>query len=188
MARCNRKRNRDGCNNVMILCTIGRNKPAEIRQKHTLCYKSLLRLGLHLSLSSPPPLPPLPPSPPPMPHSSRSHKAEAKFNVTTECEFHPSCAYLPLTHLLSKVPHLGLHAAAVTGNIGLAKYAISHGQPINSVIDGVLPLHAACSGGSDMVVRLLIDNGADVNAPRYLLGISDFLDPFFPTLEWLHCP
>ncbi len=84
------------------------------------------------------------------------------------------------THLLSKVPHLGLHAAAATGNIGLAKYAISHGQPINSVIDGVLPLHAACSGGSDMVVRLLIDNGADVNAPRYVFPLSDFFRPIPP--------
>ncbi|KAI0046892.1 hypothetical protein FA95DRAFT_1459177, partial [Auriscalpium vulgare] len=64
------------------------------------------------------------------------------------------------------VPHLGLHSAAVTGNIGLVKYALSHGQPINSVIDGVLPLHAACSGGNDLVVKLLIENGADVNAPR----------------------
>ncbi|KAA1472961.1 ankyrin, partial [Dentipellis sp. KUC8613] len=46
------------------------------------------------------------------------------------------------------------------------KYALSHGQPINSVIDGVLPLHAACSGGNTLVVKLLIDSGADVNAPR----------------------
>ncbi|KAH9979101.1 ankyrin repeat-containing domain protein [Lactifluus volemus] len=90
-----------------------------------------------------------------MPTTSRSHKAEAKFNVTTE------------------FPHLGLHSAAATGNIGLAKYALSHGQPINSVIDGVLPLHAACSGGNDMVVRLLIDNGADVNAPRLPRRYSD---------------
>ncbi|KAH9986761.1 hypothetical protein BJV74DRAFT_844134 [Russula compacta] len=88
-------------------------------------------------------------------HSSRAHKVEAKFNVITE------------------FPHLGLHAAAATGNIGLAKYALSHGQPINSVIDGVLPLHAACSGGNDMVVRLLIDNGADVNAPRLPRRFSD---------------
>ncbi|KAI0310272.1 hypothetical protein OF83DRAFT_888528 [Amylostereum chailletii] len=83
-----------------------------------------------------------------MPVSSRSQRAEARYNVTTE------------------FPHLGLHSAAATGNIGLVKYALSHGQPINSVIDGVLPLHAACAGGNDLVVKLLIDNGADVNAPR----------------------
>jgi ankyrin repeat protein len=64
------------------------------------------------------------------------------------------------------VPHLGLHSAAATGNIGLVKYALSHGQPINSVLDGVLPLHAAASGGNDLVVKLLIQYGADVNAPR----------------------
>lgn len=81
-----------------------------------------------------------------------------------------------------KVPHLGLHAAAATGNIGLAKYAISHGQPVNSVIDGVLPLHAACSGGNEMVVRLLIDNGADVNAPRCVSLSSGFSRP----LSFLH--
>ncbi|EPT04966.1 hypothetical protein FOMPIDRAFT_1081512, partial [Fomitopsis schrenkii] len=64
------------------------------------------------------------------------------------------------------VPHLGLHSAASTGNLGLVKYALDHGQPINSVLDGVLPLHAACSGGNEHVVRLLIEKGADVNAPR----------------------
>lgn len=37
---------------------------------------------------------------------------------------------------------------------------------MNSVIDGVLPLHAACAGGNVHVVKLLIDYGADVNAPR----------------------
>jgi len=50
--------------------------------------------------------------------------------------------------------------------IGLAKYALSAGQPVNSVLDGVLPIHAACAGGSDAVVRLLLSNGADVNAVR----------------------
>lgn len=68
--------------------------------------------------------------------------------------------------LLSVVPSLGLHSAAATGNVGLVEYALDHGQPINSVLDGVLPLHAACAGGNVQVVKLLIDNGADVNAPR----------------------
>ncbi|KAH9839437.1 uncharacterized protein C8Q71DRAFT_749520 [Rhodofomes roseus] len=63
-------------------------------------------------------------------------------------------------------PHLGLHSAAAMGNLGLAQYALSHGQPVNSILDGVLPLHAACSGGNDQVVRFLIESGADVNAPR----------------------
>ncbi|EMD37599.1 hypothetical protein CERSUDRAFT_114247 [Gelatoporia subvermispora B] len=83
-----------------------------------------------------------------MPGVSRTQRAEAKYNVTLE------------------FPNLGLHSAAASGNLGLVKYALDHGQPINSVVDGVLPLHAACSGGNDLVVKLLIEKGADVNAPR----------------------
>ncbi|OJT02387.1 Ankyrin-2, partial [Trametes pubescens] len=63
-------------------------------------------------------------------------------------------------------PNLGLHSAASSGNLGLVTYAIDHGQPVNSVLDGVLPLHVASSGGNDLIVRLLIERGADVNAPR----------------------
>ncbi|KAF9653934.1 hypothetical protein BDM02DRAFT_3158602 [Thelephora ganbajun] len=74
--------------------------------------------------------------------------AEAKFNVTTE------------------FANLGLHSAAASGDYGLVRYAIANGQPINSVLHGVLPIHVACSGGDEQVVNLLIDNGADVNAPR----------------------
>lgn len=82
---------------------------------------------------------------------STSSKAEAKYNVTTEFDSH------------------GLHAAAATGNVGLVEYALSRGQPVNSVLDGVLPLHAACAGGTplhNVVVKKLIEVGADVNAPR----------------------
>ncbi|KAG6873546.1 hypothetical protein C0995_014416 [Termitomyces sp. Mi166 len=86
-------------------------------------------------------------------------KAEAKYNVTTES------AYIA-KYLRPAVPSLGLHSAAATGNVGLVEYALDHGQPINSVLDGVLPLHAACAGGNVQVVRLLIEHGADVNAPR----------------------
>ncbi|KAI0644521.1 hypothetical protein C8Q79DRAFT_927649 [Trametes meyenii] len=83
-----------------------------------------------------------------MPVSSRTQRAEAKYNVTLD------------------FPHLGLHSAASSGNLGLVTYALDHGQPVNSVVDGVLPLHVASSGGNDMIVRLLVERGADVNAPR----------------------
>ncbi|KAF9244988.1 ankyrin repeat-containing domain protein, partial [Melanogaster broomeanus] len=53
------------------------------------------------------------------------------------------------------------------------QYALSHGQPVNSVLDGVLPLHAACAGGNDLVVNFLIGYGADVNAARLPRRYSD---------------
>ena len=94
--------------------------------------------------------------------------AEAKFNVTTECAYlgnpHPSSfSLIPAP----PVTNLGLHTAAASGDYGLVKYALTNGQPINSVLHGVLPIHVACSGGDEQVVNLLIDSGADVNAPRY---------------------
>ena len=55
--------------------------------------------------------------------------------------------------------------------MGLVEYALQRGQPINSVLDGVLPLHAACAGGNEQVVKLLIDHGADVNAPRCVVSV-----------------
>ena len=70
-------------------------------------------------------------------------------------------------------PNLELHSAAASGNVGLVHYALTHGQPVNSVLHGVLPLHAACSGGNVSVVRMLIERGADVNAPRLPRRYSD---------------
>ncbi|KAJ3733807.1 hypothetical protein DFJ43DRAFT_994652 [Lentinula guzmanii] len=75
-------------------------------------------------------------------------RVEAKYNVVTE------------------FPNYDLHSAAASGNQGLAEYALNRGQPVNSVLDGVLPLHAACAGGHEQVVKLLLDHGADVNAAR----------------------
>ena len=71
------------------------------------------------------------------------------------------------------VPNLELHSAAACGNVGLVHYALTHGQPVNSVLHGVLPLHAACSGGSVDVVKMLIERGANVNAPRLPRRYSD---------------
>ncbi|BGP18719.1 hypothetical protein JCM10213v2_006785 [Rhodosporidiobolus nylandii] len=66
----------------------------------------------------------------------------------------------------SEYRDLALHSAAANGNVCLVQYALSHGQPVNSVLNGVLPLHAAASSGSETVVRMLIEAGADVNSPR----------------------
>lgn len=71
------------------------------------------------------------------------------------------------------VPNLELHSAAASGNLGLVHYALTHGQPVNSVLHGVLPLHAACSGGSVEVVKMLIERGANVNSPRLPRRYSD---------------
>ncbi|KAG0068881.1 hypothetical protein BGZ89_003926 [Linnemannia elongata] len=64
--------------------------------------------------------------------------------------------------------NLGLHSGAASGNLGLVKFALDNGQPIDSVINGVLPIHAACcSNGNVAVVLFLIERGADVNSRRY---------------------
>ncbi|BEJ17627.1 hypothetical protein CspHIS471_0610280 [Cutaneotrichosporon sp. HIS471] len=87
--------------------------------------------------------------------SNKSEKVEAKYDVVLD------------------YPNLELHSAAASGNLGLVHYALTHGQPVNSLLHGCLPLHAACSSGSVSVVRMLIDRGADVNAPRLPRRYSD---------------
>lgn len=101
--------------------------------------------------------------------TNANSKVEARFNVVTECQWHLlSLSCYPRSDLtLSIVPNFDLHSAAAAGNVGLVEYALARGQPINSVLGGVLPLHAACAGGDEQVVKLLIEHGADVNAPRY---------------------
>lgn len=56
--------------------------------------------------------------------------------------------------------------AGADHSLSLECSALTHGQPVNSILHGLLPIHAACSGGNEQVVRMLIDRGADVNAPR----------------------
>lgn len=90
--------------------------------------------------------------------------------LTSQSSFYKSIDY---PNYPPSDPNLELHSAAASGNVGLVHYALTHGQPVNSVLHGVLPLHAACSGGSVSVVRMLIERGADVNAPRLPRRYSD---------------
>ncbi|KAK4514082.1 p48 polypeptide of DNA primase [Mucor velutinosus] len=63
---------------------------------------------------------------------------------------------------------LGLHGAAMNGNVGLVKFALDHGAPIDSVVNGYMPLQLACINENHIaVVQYLIDRGADVNAQRW---------------------
>ncbi|CAO3600651.1 unnamed protein product [Absidia cylindrospora] len=64
--------------------------------------------------------------------------------------------------------HLQLHMAATNGNVGLVKFALDHGAPINSVVNGFLPLQLACISDNNIaVVQYLIDRGAQVNAQMW---------------------
>ncbi|KAM0754075.1 hypothetical protein T439DRAFT_285116, partial [Meredithblackwellia eburnea MCA 4105] len=58
------------------------------------------------------------------------------------------------------------HSSYINLIAGLVTYALRNGQPVNSVLNGVLPLHAAASSGNEAIVKLLIEYGADVNSPR----------------------
>lgn len=63
---------------------------------------------------------------------------------------------------------------------------MTHGQPVNSLLHGVLPLHAACSSGSEQIVRMLIDRGADVNAPRLPRRYAESLHAYQKQLQQQH--
>ncbi|GAA5859354.1 hypothetical protein JCM1840_004576 [Sporobolomyces johnsonii] len=102
------------------------------------------------------------------PPSSSSHHAAASGGATRH-RLKPTSSISRQEHRLGVTTDyvdLSLHSAAAKGNVGLVQYALSHGQPVNSVLNGVLPLHAAASSGNETVVRMLIEAGADVNAPR----------------------
>ncbi|KAI9292305.1 hypothetical protein K502DRAFT_280789, partial [Neoconidiobolus thromboides FSU 785] len=59
-----------------------------------------------------------------------------------------------------------LHSAAASGNIGLVKFALDNGQPIDSVLNGLLPIHIAACHGQLHIVKYLIEKGCDVNGRR----------------------
>ena len=75
---------------------------------------------------------------------------EIKYNITTKCK-----SFL-LPHTLALITHLGLRSTAANSNTWLINYTFSHGQPVDSILDSVLPLYAALSGGNDLVMKLVI--------------------------------
>jgi hypothetical protein len=70
---------------------------------------------------------------------------------------------LPLAHSTFHfpVPRLDLRSATAIGNIGLVKYAFSDEQPINLVLDTVLPI---CTGSFVETILWIGEQGVEVNA------------------------
>ncbi|BGP34318.1 hypothetical protein JCM10296v2_006133 [Rhodotorula toruloides] len=107
-------------------------------------------------------------APTPSPSQQPVHARPSSLSASSHSRLRPG----PLTRqearlgITTSYPNLGLHGAAANGNTGLVHYALTHGQPVNSILSGVLPLHAAASSGNETVVRMLIEAGADVNSPR----------------------
>ena len=74
---------------------------------------------------------------------------------------------LPPKAILVCIPQNYSYAQSFTPHAALVHYALGQGQPVNSVLEGLLPLHlhAADSNGSEPVVSRLLDAGGDVDAP-----------------------
>ncbi|KAJ1664616.1 hypothetical protein EV178_003944 [Coemansia sp. RSA 1646] len=65
---------------------------------------------------------------------------------------------------------LGLHSAVSRGDIGSICYALLGGQPIDSLHQGLQPIHMAAIHGDAAIVEFLLHNGADVNAQTTALS------------------
>lgn len=82
-----------------------------------------------------------------------SHKTENDLVIITRSDTSFSHFFLFML-----ITHLSL--------LGLVKFALDNGQPIDSVVNGVYAIHAACCNNNVAVVLYLIEHGADVNARR----------------------
>ena len=58
----------------------------------------------------------------------------------------------PPKAILVCIPQNYSYAQPFTPHAALVHYALGQGQPVNSVLEGLLPLHAAASNGSEPVV------------------------------------
>ncbi|KAJ2339326.1 hypothetical protein GGH92_006773 [Coemansia sp. RSA 2673] len=66
--------------------------------------------------------------------------------------------------LVSTGPDFGLHHAVAAGDVGSIYYALMGGQPVDSVLHGLQPIHIAASQDDPAVVEMLLQSGADINA------------------------
>jgi ankyrin repeat protein len=56
-----------------------------------------------------------------------------------------------------------LHYACSTGKLNVAEFLISNGAQVNALSPGeTTPLMMAVSSGNDLLIKLLLDNGADI--------------------------
>ncbi|KAG0263892.1 hypothetical protein BG011_007846 [Mortierella polycephala] len=95
-------------------------------------------------------------------HGQHGHPYMGQSGAST-----PSSKQSSSTKKPAPFQNLGLHSGAASGNLGLVKFALDNGQPIDSVLNGVFAIHAACCSNTNIAVVLyLIEHGADVNAKR----------------------
>ena len=70
-----------------------------------------------------------------------------------------------------------LHIAAQYGKLELVKKHLAAGADVNEIdVMGMTPLHAACAGGNDEIVSLLVEKGAYIIA-KITIGRPDEITP-----------
>ncbi|QRV84418.1 Serine/threonine-protein kinase [Ceratobasidium sp. AG-Ba] len=66
----------------------------------------------------------------------------------------------------SKRQDYSLHYAAAIGDAKLTFDALKNGQQVDTILDGITPLHAAARAGNTTVVHMLVGARANLNAER----------------------
>lgn len=77
-----------------------------------------------------------------------------------------------ISHGADVKKHCPLASAAITNQVEIAKYLLDHGANVNEAEGGggaPLPLQTAASYGSNEMVNLLLDRGADIKANNVLV-------------------
>jgi len=61
---------------------------------------------------------------------------------------------------------LHMHSAVISGNIGMIRFALDHGQSIHSAVNGLQAIHVAAGFGQLAIIKYLVSRGANVNCRR----------------------